>query len=301
MELRHLRYVIAVAEELHFTRAAERLGIGQPPLSQQIKQLEDALGTQLFLRATRAVALTEAGRAFLPHAYAALNSAEQAMLAASRAARGEIGQLRIGFTSAASFNSYVPAIISRFRDAHPDVELKLMEQATNYLLEALHTDKLDIAFLRPALGQSDDLVTYALPEEPLWIALPSRHPLSNRVRLDLGELANESFVLYPRANGSLLYDTIIAACRSVGFSPRIVQEAPQMTSTVNLVAAGVGVALVPESMRQLHSEGVAYVQITPPTPRALLWVVHRNGDHVPTIVRNFMLHTAQFFGESGLE
>jgi DNA-binding transcriptional LysR family regulator len=295
MDLRHLKYVIAVAEELHFTRAANRLGIGQPPLSQQIKQLEEELGTPLFIRATRTVSLTEAGRAFLPYARAALNAAEQAALAAKRAARGELGQMRIGFTSAASFNSNVPAIISRFRDAYPEVELSLVEQATNYLVTGLHTGKLDIAFIRPAPGQCGDLVTFDLPPEPLWIALPSRHPLSSSKVLHLRELANDAFVLYPRINGSVLYDTIIEACRMAGYSPRIVQEAPQMSSTVNLVAAGVGVALVPESMCQLHPEGVAYVQIAAPQPCALLCIAHRQTDKVPFVVSNFMKHAGQFF------
>lgn len=294
MELRHLRYFLAIAEELHFTRAADRLGIGQPPLSQQIKQLEEELGTQLFLRETRSVSLTESGRAFLPHAQASIREAEQAIMAAKRAMRGEQGQIRIGFTSAASFNPNVPAIISSFREAYPDVELHLIEQATDNLLGALHSETIDIAFLRPTRGQREDLLTIPLPDEDLWLALPVRHPLSKRKRIHLIDLAGDSFILYPRINGSLLYDSIIAACRNAGFSPKVVQEAPQMTSTVNLVAAGVGVAIVPESMRQLHPKGVVYIQIADRTPPALLWVGHLDTGNPPIIVENFMKHAQAF-------
>lgn len=297
MELRHLKYVLAVAEELHFTRAAERLGMGQPPLSQQIKQLEEELGTPLFVRATRAVSLTEAGKAFIPHAQAALRATAQAAIAAKRAARGELGVVRIGFTSSASFNPHIPALIRRFRDIYPDVELSLMEQATNLLLSALHADEIDIAFLRPTLAQRENLATFQLPNEPLWLALPSHHPLSQRDSLKLIEMSGDPFILYPRTNGSLLYDSVIAACRNAGFSPRVVQEAPQMASTVNLVAAGVGITIVPESMRQLHPEGVSYIRIADRIPSALLWIAHRQTEATPAVVKNFMAQVQTFFAE----
>jgi len=288
MELRHLRYALAIAEERHFTRAAQRLGIGQPPLSQQIKLLEQELGVQLFHRLTRGVELTEAGEAFMPHAQGAIAAAEQAATAAKRAARGEIGGLSIGFTSSASFNPMVPRIIGRFRERHPDLSIKLVEQTTSRLLEALTDNSVDIAFLRPALGDTDGLVTRRLPDEKLWIALPARHRLAGRSQIDLVDLAGDPFILYPRSNGRLLYDSIIAACRNAGFSPRIAQEAPQMASTVNLVAAGVGVALVPESMRQLHAEGVLYARINGDGPKAQLVVAHRRDGPLSPAVRNFM-------------
>lgn len=274
MELRHLRYMIAIAEELHFTRAAERLGIGQPPLSQQIKQLEEEVGTALFTRHARAVALTEAGRAFLPHARDAVDEAERAIAAARRAARGDLGHLRVGFTSSASFNPLVPGIIRRYGELYPDVSVDLAEQATSQLLTALHEERVDVAFLRAAYSEREGLQTVELPSEELWVALPSKHPLASQKRVDLIQLAGEAFVLYPRANGRLLYDTMITACRNAGFSPRIAQEAPQMASTVNLVAAGVGVALVPASMCQLHASGVTYVRLSGEVPRAQLWLAY---------------------------
>ncbi|WP_066779474.1 LysR family transcriptional regulator [Sphingomonas sp. CCH5-D11] len=288
MELRHLRYALAIAEERHFTRAAARLGIGQPPLSQQIKLLEQELGVQLFHRLTRGVELTDAGEAFMPLAQAAVAAAEQAAQAAKRAARGEIGALTIGFTSSASFNPLVPRIIGRFRERHPDLTIRLVEQTTVRLLEAMADGGLDVAFLRPALGETDGLVTRRLPDEDLWVALPARHRLAGSASIELVDLAGDPFILYPRSNGRLLYDSIIAACRNAGFSPRIAQEAPQMASTVNLVAAGVGVALVPESMRQLHAQGVTYARIAGDGPRAQLVVAHRRDGPLPPAVRNFM-------------
>lgn len=288
MELRHLRYALAIAEHRHFTRAAKALGIGQPPLSQQIKILEEELGVRLFHRLTRGVELTEAGRAFMPLAQSAVQAAEQAAAAAQRAARGEIGGLSIGFTSSASFNPIVPGIIGRFREGFPTLAISLVEQTTTRLLESLADGALDIAFLRPALGETDGLATRRLPDEDLWVALPARHRLAGADALDLLDLAGEPFILYPRSNGRLLYDTIIAACRNAGFSPRIAQEAPQMASTVNLVAAGVGVALVPESMRQLHAQGVEYARIAGNGPKAQLVVAHRREGPMPPAVRNFM-------------
>lgn len=290
MDLRHLRYFIAVAEELHFTRAAKRLFIGQPPLSQQIRQLEDELGVQLFLRGTRSVHITEAGQAFMPYAYAALGAAKQAGIAAKMAAAGEVGTLRIGFTSAASFNPMVPAAISRFREAYPDVSLVLVEQCSSILFSELESQNLDIAFLRPSESQREELTGYEFLTEPLCAALPANHRLSARRKLRLADLSKDSFVLYPRTNGSLLYDSIIAGCRNAGFSPRIVQEAPQMGSTVNLVAAGVGVAVVPESMRQLHPEGVTYVHIEEPSLYTSLWVAHLKQEKVSVGIENFLKH-----------
>ncbi len=288
MELRHLRYALAVADERHFTRAAARLGIAQPPLSQQIKALEDELGVRLFHRLTRGIELTEAGVAFMPFARAALEAADHAADAARRAARGEIGGISIGFTSSASFNPRVPHIIGRFREAYPTLEIMLEEKATTALLQSLQAGTLDVAFLRPTLGETDGLVSRRLPDEDLWIALPARHRLAGATSLALVELAGDPFILYPRANGRLLYDSIIAACRNAGFSPRIAQEAPQMASTVNLVAAGVGVALVPESLCRLHAQGVTYARIAGDGPKAQLVVSHRRTALVPPAVRNFM-------------
>ena len=294
MELRHLRYFLAIAADRHFTRAAKKLGIAQPPLSQQIRQLEEEVGTRLFTRTTRGVALTAAGEAFLPHAEAALREVERARTAARRTSHGEMGTIRIGFTSAASLNPLVPGAISAFRRACPDVELRLIVQPTTPLLAQLSQDQIDVAFLRPTSTERQTLRAIPLPDERLWIAVPSGHALAARKRVRLDELRDEPFILYPRANGSLLYDSIIAACQRAGFSPRVVQEAPQMASMVSLVAAGVGVTLVPECVCQLRPAGVRYIRISGQVPVATLWLVTQRCA-TPSGLDNFLRHAEKFF------
>jgi len=276
MEIRHLRYFVTTAEELHFTRAAKRLGIAQPPLSQQIQQLEREVGTQLFHRLTRGVELTEAGRAFWQDAKAILDQIDRAKAAAQAVARGERGSVRIGFTSSASFNPFVPAVISAYRQKHPGVELLLGEHTTTVLLEQLREGRLDFAFLRPAMGEAGAMRTRLLFEEEMCVALPARHRLVDAPELPLVALAGESFIMYPRGNGRALYDTIIAGCRNAGFSPQIGQEAPQLASTVNLVAAGIGIAIVPASMRQLQTQGVTYRPIEGAPIKAALSLTYRD-------------------------
>jgi len=294
MELRHLRYFLAIVAERHFTRAAKKLGIAQPPLSQQIRQLEDEVGTPLFIRTARGVTLTAAGEAFLPHAETALREADRARTAARRVKQGDLGTLRVGFTSAASLNPLVPGVISAFRATYPDVELRLIVQPTAPLLAQLSQDQIDVAFVRPTSTERQFLRTLPLPDERLWIALPTGHALATRKRLRLVELRNEPFILYPRINGSLLYDSIIAACQRAGFSPRVVQEAPQMASMVSLVAAGVGVTLVPECVCQLRPAGVRYVRISGQAPVALLWLVAQR-TAIASGLDHFMRHAEKFF------
>ena len=262
MELRHLRYFVAVAEEGHVTRAAERLGIQQPPLSQQIQALERELETQLFRRKPRGVELTPAGMALLDEARAILARADEAVAAVKRTARGEAGRIGIGFTSSASFHPFLPRAIRAFRETHPLVALALEESGTTELVDALRARSLDIAFVRSPVGESDDLFVRPLLEEAMVAALPSGHALSGgHDPLPLAALADETFILYRRPVGPGLHDAIIAACDRAGFSPTIGQEAPRMLSTLSLVAAGFGVSLVPASMARLEAEGVAYRQL----------------------------------------
>jgi DNA-binding transcriptional LysR family regulator len=260
MELRHLRYFVAVAEEGHITRAAERLGIQQPPLSQQIRALETELEAQLFRRKPRGVELTQAGEAFLAEARAVLDRAEHAALAARRAARGEAGRLGLGFTSSASFHPLVPRVIREFRDASPLVAWSLEEAGTAELVEGLRAERIDAAFVRSPIGAAADLTVHSLLEEEMVAALPAGHRLARRTktRLPLAALQSETFILYRRPLGPGLYDAIIAACQRAGYSPRIGQEAPRMLATLSLVAAGLGVTLIPASMQRIGIEGVAY-------------------------------------------
>lgn len=289
MELRHLRYFVTVAEEGHVTRAAERLGIQQPPLSQQIQALERELDAQLFRRKPRGVELTPAGRALYDEARVILARADEAVAATKRAAQGEAGRIGLGFTSSASFHPFVPRAIRAFRDAHPLVALALEESGTTELVAALRSNQIDAAFVRSPVGESDDLFVRPLFDEAMVAALPSGHALSGASGdLPLAALAGETFILYRRPVGPGLHDAIIAACDRAGFSPKIGQEAPRMLSTLSLVAAGLGVTVVPASMSRLEAEGVVYRAIDPSAQlTAPLNLAYRR-DEISAAVRRFV-------------
>ena len=287
MELRHLRYFVAVAEEGHITRAAERLGIQQPPLSQQIRALETEIDVQLFRRKPRGVELTPAGSVLLGEARAILARVGEAVAATRRAARGEAGRIGIGFTSSASFHPFVPRAIRAFRERHPLVELTLEESGTTELVEALRAQAIDAAFVRSPVGESADLTVRPLLDEPMVAALPNGHRLStDGGPLPLAALAGETFVLYRRPVGPGLHDAIIAACDRAGFSPRIGQEAPRMLSTLSLVAAGLGVTLVPQSMSRLEAASVVYRALDPAAQLlAPLNLAYRRGEPAAAVRR----------------
>ncbi|WP_313369750.1 LysR family transcriptional regulator [Achromobacter animicus] len=278
MELRHLRYFTAVAEELHFTRAAARLGIGQPPLSQQIQQLEREIGTPLFLRLPRGIALTEAGAQFLDDARAILASADRAIDVARRLGRGERGAITVGFTASAVFHPYLPRAIRAYRDRYPDVRITLTESNTISLLRGLRAGEVDVAFVRPPYVLDAEFESERVLDEPMLIALPPGHPLSRKRAVPIAELADEDFVLYPRPIGAGLYDAIQSACQRAGFAPRVIQEAPQMASIVSLVAAGVGISIVPAAMRHMGAQGIEYRPIKGDAPHALLDMAYRRHD-----------------------
>ena len=260
MELRHLRYFVAVAEEGHVTRAAERLGIQQPPLSQQIRALETELDVQLFRRKPRGVELTQAGEALLGEARGILDRVEYAAAAARRTGRGEAGRIGLGFTSSASFHPFVPRIIREFREASPLVALTLEEAGTGELVDGLRAERIDAAFVRSPSSAAAELAVHSVLKEEMVAALPTGHPLAGaaRTRLPLVALEPEIFILYRRPLGPGLYDAIIAACQRAGYSPRVGQEAPRMLATLSLVAAGLGVTLIPASMQRMGIDGVAY-------------------------------------------
>jgi DNA-binding transcriptional LysR family regulator len=287
MELRHLRYFVAIAEELNFTRAAARLYIGQPPLSKQIRDLEAELSVKLFDRTRRKISLTDPGRALLREARIILELVEHSRSSVQQIMRGEQGTLRVGFNSSASFNQFVPSVIGLYRESYPDVRLVLRESSSTMLIGELREGTLDVAFLRANPDEAEGLRIQHLFDEKMLIALPRAHKLSTKKILPLKALAFEPFVLYPRGNGSAIFDAIITACRDAGFSPRLAQEAPQISSTVNLVAAGIGVAIVPESMGHLQAEGVIYRPITGPSPVATMSLACRGGT-VSAVVEKFM-------------
>ncbi|MBY5524230.1 LysR family transcriptional regulator [Rhizobium leguminosarum] len=270
MELRHLRYFLAVAEEGNFTRAAGKLGIGQPPLSQQIRDLEREVGAALFHRVPHGAELTAAGAAFLGEAKASVAAAEKAKLAAQSANRGETGRLSLGFTASSAFNPVVSTTIRRFRARWPEVQLSLTEMNTLALMQKLERGELDATFMRPSLDDPAGIRLRRLPDEPMVIALPASHPLARRSELPLAALADEPFILFPRLVGLSLYDDVVLACRKAGFELTVAQEAPQISSVVNLVAADLGVSIVPASISQIKLEGVAYRPIEGPPAVARL-------------------------------
>jgi DNA-binding transcriptional LysR family regulator len=293
MELRHLRYFIAVAEEAHITRAAERLGMQQPPLSQQIKALEQELGVQLFRRKPRGMELTEAGRALLDDARAILLHIDHAFATTRRTARGELGRIAVGFTSSAPFHPFVPRVIRAFREAFPLVSLTLDESGTTELIADLRNERVDAAFIRTNVADPMGLTVNPLLEEAMLVAIPSAHALAparpdENSPLPLAALAGETFVVYRRRSGPGLYDAIFAACHAAGFSPVVGQEAPRIVSTLNLVAAGLGIAIVPASLQRMQMDGVVYRRLAGTAqPRAPLLLATRRGD-TGVVVRHFL-------------
>jgi DNA-binding transcriptional LysR family regulator len=262
VELRHLRYFVAVAEELHFGRAARRLGIAQPPLSLQIQKLEAELGIALLERTSRRVQLTPAGRVLLDEGRQILADVSAAADAVRRAARGETGSLTVAFAASVMFLS-LPRIIRRFREQFPAVRLELRELATGSQLVALRTGELDIGFLREPPAD-EELATETLMKERLLLALSKRHELATRKRLRLADVANEDFVLFPRELAPGLHRHVLAVCAEAGVHPRVVQTSRELYTTVSLVEAGVGVTIIPESVRKMGWRGVRYYPIGSP-------------------------------------
>lgn len=272
MELRHIRYFLAVAEEGNFTRAAARIGIGQPPLSQQIRDLEHEVGAELFRRLPQGATLTDAGKAFHARVKTMPDVAREAAKEARRASRGETGVVRVGFTGAAALNPVVSGTIRLFGERWPDVELILRETNSRDLSRELLDGSLDVAFLRPGAAPDYGLSTIPMPDEPMVAGLPAGHPLAALDSVRLADLRNERFVLTARSVGPTVYDTVIETARQVGFEPILGQVAPQLVSVMVLVAAGLGVSLVPRSMQQLTLEGAAYRPLSDVAPVARLAV-----------------------------
>jgi DNA-binding transcriptional LysR family regulator len=290
VELRDLRYFVAVAEEGHVTRAAERLGMEQPPLSVRIKALERELDVQLFRRKPRGMELTDAGRSLLGDARDLLSRLEHAVEATRSIARGEQGKLRIGIAPTAPFHPFVPRCVRAFRAANPGVSLAVSEGLSDEVKQQLVERQLDLAFVRVSDMRDELLTVLPVLEEPLIAALPRAHPLARGRRKPIASLAalrNDAFVLYG-APGTGIHDQTIAACAAAGFSPSIGQLAPRITSTLGFVAAGMGVALVPDSMRRVAVDGVAYRAFSPSMrAKAVLGIASRRHDPSP-IVRGFL-------------
>jgi len=278
IDLRLLRYFVIVAEEGHLTKAAQRIGIQQPPLSQQIRALEKELDVTLFRRMPRGMELTESGQALLIDARLILEQVNTTIEGVRRISLGESGRLAVGFTESAALHPFIPAVIRAFRQKSPGVIMAVEESNTNELVEDLRHNRLDVAFIRSPIGSAAGLKMETMLVEEMIVALPITHRLAQRRKsLPLTALAEDDFILNRRPSGPGLYDSVIAACRAAGFSPQVVQEARKNLSTLSLVAAGLGVSIVPASMRHVQLKEVVYLKLEQaPDLRAPLHLAYRD-------------------------
>ena len=269
IELRHLRYFVAVAEELHFGRAAKRLHLAQPPLSQQIRKLEEILGVSLFDRTSRSVALTAAGVSFLERAQRTLRNVQRDMDEAHSIGQGQVGSLHVGFVGSAMLTS-LPAIFRAYREAYPLVRLHLHESFTAKVIDGLQNGSLDAGLLRDG-DPAEELNAVTIYSEPFIAVLPASHPRANQKTISPAALRHEPFVYYPRSAGDRAFEKPLALCEAHGFRPQIVQEASHWLSILRLVGAGLGVSIAPRCVRQLASPDVVCLplQTGKPDPRTL--------------------------------
>lgn len=272
MELRHLRYFITVAEELHFGRAAQRLHIAQPALSQQIRQLEEMLGFPLFDRDKHQVELTAPGRVFLDEARLILIQLQRACDIAERVHVGASGRLIIGFVGSATY--HIIPLLRAYREQYPLVHIVLQQMKTLEQLQALHEKRIDIGLIRP-IRTNPDISQAVIHHEALMVALPDHHPLAAKETISMSDLTNEPFIMTPIRPGSSYYEVVMQYCHDADFKPNIVLEAPEFLTIVAFVAHGMGIALVPESFWQQQNIGVIYRKIEAAKPLLELAVAWR--------------------------
>ncbi|CAH0249303.1 HTH-type transcriptional regulator CatM [Erwinia aphidicola] len=283
MELRYLRYFVAVAETRHFTKAAELLNISQPPLSQQIKKLEEEIGTPLLKRLTRGVELTDAGEAFYQDARQILELSANALEKAKGIARGISGQLSIGFASSTAFHPQIFLLLRRFQDSFPAITLLPREENMATLMHELQEGLLDAAFVRLPCESSKAFNLKMIASEKMALVLPQGHRLADTPRLSLAALREEPLVLFPREVAPSLYEVIISACLRAGFQPDSVQQSPQISSAINMVAAGFGITIIPDSLRSIQLPGVSFHQIEDAALSSDIALAWRRWDRSPAV------------------
>jgi DNA-binding transcriptional LysR family regulator len=284
VDLRRLRYFVAVAEERHFGRAAERLHMAQPPLSQQIRRLESELGVTLLHRTTRSVELAPAGEVLLVRAREILAAVDDASEDTRRAARGEFGRLAVGFTGSATYE-LLPKVAAALRSALPGVVLDLRgELLTPAQVAGLLDGTLDLGLLRPPVRERE-LAVEVVRSEPLVAVLPEAHPLAAADAVPLEELASEPFVVYPSHFRSVVHDAVEDTCEAHGFLPRVALEVSETSTLVSFVAAGLGVSLVPESVRHMTVHGAVYRPLTGEAAAVELAVAWRRDEVTPALER----------------
>ncbi len=281
-ELSHLRCFVAVAEELHFGRAAARLNLTQPPLSRQIQLLEHTLDVKLLERTSRSVSLTRAGHSFLPEARRLLRLAEGAALAARRTASGDVGSITLGFTAASGYD-FLPRLITQFREAAPGIDLVLKEMVSTDQFESLASGLIDVGLVRPTFNRRE-VVSLCVVREPLMIAAPEGHPLTRAPEVQLADLDRQPMVTYSPYEARYFYDLLATLFATAGITPRYVQHISQVHSILGLVKAGLGVALVPRAARNLSFEGVVLRPLAAgASPTVELHAIWRPGNTNPAI------------------
>lgn len=261
--LRRMEQFIAVAEELHFHRAAERLNMSQPPLTSAIQKLEEDLGVKLIERGNRVLGLTLAGETFVSEARETLRQAEKAIISTVDVAEGRTGVLRLGYVGSALYGR-LPDVIRKFRASHPKVRLELREATTTAQITALRDGMLDIGILIPPLEQAEDVEQVLFDRDRLCMAIPKDHPLSKRSELTLADLANEPFILWPMVEGRSFHLQVIRLCAKAGFVPTITQEAHGMHAVLSLVSVGGGVSVIPQSMSGFRGDQISYHPLSGP-------------------------------------
>lgn len=286
MELRHLKYFVAVAEELNFTRAAQRLYMAQPPLSTQIRNLEDELGTQLLERDKRSVYLTQAGRHFLERARAILACVESAKEEVRRAASGEIGKLSVGFSASSILTAALPAALRMFQADHPAVELRMHEMTSMYQLDGIHQRTLDLGVVRkPNIRLPIGVVMEEWYTAPLIAAMPEKHVLAKGKGIGMRELKNVPLIVYPKDAGIGLYWKVLSLCAEAGFRPRVMHEARDAATMIGLVAAGFGVAILPSDTQCIRQDELVYGKILDKGAASSMYLAYRDDDSNPHLER----------------
>jgi LysR family transcriptional regulator, benzoate and cis,cis-muconate-responsive activator of ben and cat genes len=281
MELRHLRYFIAVAEERNFSRAARRLQIAQPPLSQQIQQLERELGVSLFDRESRPIAVTPAGEILLEQCRPLLKRLDDLESRLHLMGSGAVGALAVGFISSSMYK-LLPPILKQFMEKYPGISLELRELTSLEQEEALRERSIDVGFIR-GVSRVDGFVNRQLLEEPLVVAVPESWRLAGRKSVALKELRREPFVIFPVKPDPGFANFVKAQCINVGFEPTIVQEVNELQTALSLVASGIGLSLMPGSVRMLQRVGVTYLALREPAPRTAISIIYREGTIAPVL------------------
>lgn len=284
MDLRQLRYFVAVAEERNVTRAARRLRISQPPLSAQIRQLEKELRTSLFDRLPTGVELTDAGKLLLEQARIILKQVEDAAVGVRRRGRGETGRVILG-ANGAQFHPSIMKALYECKTRYPSVAIAVEVEVTSsaLLLAWLRTGRIDACLLSAPIEDADGLTIEPMVDEDCVLVLPRHHALANSRSIPLARLAKEKFILFHRGFSPAMHESILAVCRRAGFSPHIEYEVGQIVSAIPVVAAGFGVSIVPRSLSAIHFEGASYVDIDGDAPREMLVLAIRNDERSPAI------------------